>query len=100
MYFLTALLFTIIFVVLWLFVKTKKPLHFEYAAIIFGAATAMWFIDCVACAIEGEGFLSFEEIGLDLWISLWTVLSGLVLWCAIVVTPLIVQKCKAKKESK
>ena len=100
MYFLTALFCTIVFVLLWLFVKTKKPLHFEYGAIIFGGATAMWFIDCVASAIEGEGFISFEEIGLDLWISLWTVLSGLFLYCAIIVVPLIVKKCKEKKESK
>ena len=100
MYFLTALLFTIIFVLLWLFVKTKKPLHFEYGAIIFGGATAMWLIDCVASAIEGEGFISFEEIGLDLWISLWTVLAGLFLYCAIIVVPLIIKKIKEKKESK
>jgi len=100
MYFLTALFCTIVFVLLWLFVKPKKPLHFEYGAIIFGGATAMWLIDCIASAIEGEGFISFEEISLDLWISLWTVLAGLFLYCAIVFIPLIVKKCKEKKEVK
>jgi len=100
MYFLTALLCTIVFVLLWLLVKGKKELHFEYGAIIFGGATAMWLIDCIASAIGGEGFLSFDEIGLDLWISLWTVLSGLFLWCAIVFIPMIVKKSKAKKEGK
>ena len=100
MYFLTALFCTIVFVLLWLFVKTKKQLHFEYGAIIFGGATAMWLIDCIASAIEGEGFISFEEITLDLWISLWTVLAGLFLWGAILVIPLIVKKCKEKKEAK
>lgn len=84
---------------LWLFVKPKKELHFEYGAIIFGAATAMWFIDCVACAIEGEGFLSFEEITLDLWISLWTVLGGLALWAGIVFIPKLITKCKEKKQA-
>jgi len=100
MYFLTALLFTIVFILLWLLVKGKKELHFEYGAIIFGGATAMWFIDCIASAIEGEGFISFEELSLDLWISLWTALAGLFLWCAIVVIPLIIKKNKEKKEAK
>lgn len=100
MYFLTALVCTSVFVLLWVLVKGKKELHFEYGAIIFGGATAMWLIDCIASAIEGEGFISFEEIGLDLLISLWTVIAGLFLWCAILVVPMIVKKCKAKKEAK
>ena len=96
MYFLTALVITVCFVCLWLLVKNKKELHFEYGAIIFGAATAMWFIDCVASAIGGEGFLSFE-MPTDLWISIWTVVGGLVFWCAIVVVKMLIDKKKASK---
>ncbi len=96
MYFLTALAVTICFVCLWLFVKPKKELHFEYGAIIFGAATAMWFIDCVASAVNGEGFLSFE-MPTDLWISIWTVVGGLVFYCAIVVVRMLIKKNKETK---
>lgn len=76
MYFLVALGMTLISVALYLFVKTKKNLHFEVAAITFGAATLMWLIDCIVSAAEGEGFLSFE-MPVDLWISIWTVLGGI-----------------------
>ena len=76
MYFLVALGMTLISVALYLFVKTKKNLHFEVAAITFGAATLMWLIDCIVSAIEGEGFLSFE-MPVDLWISIWTVVGGI-----------------------
>ena len=71
MYFLVALGMTLISLCLFLFVKPKKvKLHFDILAIIFGAATLMWLIDCIASAINGEGFLSFE-IPLDIWISIW-----------------------------
>ena len=96
MYFLTALVMTICFVCLWLFVKTKKQLHFEYGAIIFGAATAMWLIDCIFSAAGGEGFLSFE-MPTDLWISIWTVVGGLVFYCAIVCVKYLLEKKKAAK---
>ena len=96
MYFLTALVVTICFVCLWLFVKDKKEFHFEYGAIIFGAATAMWFIDCVASAIGGEGFLSFE-MPTDLRISVWTLVGGLIFYSCIVVGKILIEK---KKESK
>ena len=96
MYFLTALTVTICFVCLWLFVKPKKPLHFEYGAIIFGAATAMWFIDCVVSAIGGEGFLSFE-MPLDLYISIWTLAGGLLFYIAIVVGKYLIDKKKQAK---
>jgi len=96
MYFLVALAMTICFVLLWLFVKTKKPLHFEYGAIIFGAATAMWFIDCCFSAAGGEGFLGFE-IPTDVWISLWTVGGGLVFYAAIVLGKYLIDKKKQAK---
>lgn len=80
MYFLVALGMTLISLCLFLFVKPKKvKLHFDILAIIFGAATLMWLIDCIASAINGEGFLSFE-IPLDIWISIWTVVGGLIFY--------------------
>ena len=91
MYFLTALVVTICFVCLWLLLKNKKEWHFEYGAIIFGAATAMWLIDCIASAVKGEGFLSFE-MPTDLWISVWTLVGGLLFWCAIVVGKILIEK--------
>jgi hypothetical protein len=94
MYFLVALLGALTFLALWLFGK-KKELHFEYGAIIFGAAAAMWFIDCVASAIGGEPFLSFE-IPTDLWISLWTLVGGLFFYGAILLGKYLIEKKQAK----
>ena len=96
MYFLVALIATACFVCLWLFGKTKKPVHFEYGAIIFGAATAMWFIDCCFSLAGGEGFLSFE-IPTDIWISLWTLVGGLFFYFAIVWGKYLIEKKKASK---
>lgn len=79
MYFLVALGMTLISLCLYLFVKTKRNLHFGILTIIFASATLMWLIDCIASAIEGEGFLSFE-IPLDIWISIWTVVGGLIFY--------------------
>ena len=95
MYFLTALACTAIFVLLWQVVKTKKPYHFEYGALIFGAATAMWLIDCIASAVEGEGFLSFE-MPTDYLIAIWTVVGGFVFYAAVVWIKYFVDKKKAK----
>lgn len=82
MYFLTALVATIISSVLWFIFKNRKKLHLEILAITFGAATLMWLVDCIASAIGGEGFLSFDD-PLDGWIALWTVLGGLFFWIVI-----------------
>lgn len=79
MYFLVALSMTLISLCLYLFVKTKRNLHFGILTIIFASATLMWLIDCIASAIEGEGFLSFE-IPLDIWISIWTIGGGLIFY--------------------
>ena len=79
MYFLVALGMTLISLCLYLFVKTKRNLHFGILTIIFASATLMWLIDCIASAIEGEGFLSFE-IPVDIWISIWTVVGGLIFY--------------------
>jgi len=95
MYFLTALACTAIFVLLWQVVKTDKPYHFEYGALIFGAATGMWLIDCIASAAEGEGFLSFE-LPTDLWISIWTVVGGFLFYAAVVWVKYFVEKGKQK----
>ena len=82
MYFLVALFLALVSAVIWYFFRNKKELHLEILPITYGAATLMWLIDCIACAIQGEGFLSFE-IPIDIWISLWTFLAGLAFWGVI-----------------
>ena len=83
MYFLVALFLALVSACLAYVFRKHKVLHLEILAITYGAATLMWLIDCIASAIEGEGFLSFE-IPLDIWISLWTFLGGLLFWGVIV----------------
>ena len=78
MYFLVALFMALLSGVLWFFFKDRKGLHLDFLAIIFGAAAAMWLIDCIFSATSGEAFVSFEAE--DGWISLWTVLGGIFLW--------------------
>ena len=78
MYFITALVCTVIASVLWFFFKDRKALHLDFLTIIFGAATLMWLIDVIFTAIEGEAPLEFEA--LDGQIALWTVLGGTFLW--------------------
>ena len=97
MYFLTALGMSIISLCLLLFVKNKRNLHFGILTIIFSSATLMWLIDCIASAIEGEGFLSFE-IPLDIWISVWTVIGGLIFYC-IMLLIFYIQGRKANKQA-
>ena len=63
--------------------------------IIFGAATLMWLIDCIASAIEGEGFISFE-LPLDIWISIWTVVGGIFFYFIILLIFFIQEKRNAK----
>ena len=82
MYFLTALICAIIGLVLWIFFKDRKGLHLELVPIIFGAATLMWLVDCIASAAKGEGFLSFDD-PLDGWIALWTLLGGVFIWLTV-----------------
>ena len=79
MYFLTALVCTIIAGVLFFFFKDRKGLHLDILTIIFGAATLMWLVDCIYSAAKGEGFLSFDD-PVDGYIALFTVLGGLFLW--------------------
>ena len=79
MYFLVALVLALVSACLWYFLRNKKQLHLEVLAITFGAATLMWLIDCIASAIEDGEFLSFE-IPLDIWISVWTLVGGLLFW--------------------
>ena len=79
MYFLTALVCTIIAGVLFFFFRDRKGLHLDILTIIFGAATLMWLVDCIYSAAKGEGFLSFDD-PVDGYIALFTVLGGLFLW--------------------
>lgn len=95
MYFLTALVCTIIAVLLWIFLKKHKELHFEYMALIFGGATLMWLIDCIASAAKGEGFLSFE-MPTDLYISIWTVAGGVIFYCGVFLVLYFINKKKVK----
>ena len=95
MYFLVALGMSLISLCLFLFVK-KKNLHFEILTIVFGAATLMWLIDCIASAIEGEGFLSFE-LPVDLWISIWTVIGGIIFYLIVLLILFLANK-KQKQE--
>ena len=82
MYFLVALGLAAISTGLWYFLRSRKHLHLEILAITFGAAALMWLIDCIASAVEGEGFLSFE-MPLDLYISIWTFTGGVIFWGVI-----------------
>ena len=82
MYFLTALGCTLIAGVLWFFFKDRKGLHLDILAIIFGASTLMWLIDCIFSAAKGEGFLTFDD-PVDGWIALATLASGLFLWLVV-----------------
>ncbi len=79
MYFLVALVSTIISLILFILFRKNKRLHLDILTIIYGAATLMWLVDCIVSSIKGEGFLSFE-IPTDIYISVWTFLGGLLLW--------------------
>ena len=78
MYFIVALILTIISGVLWFIFKDRKALHLDILAIVFGASTLMWLIDVIFTASEGE--MPFEFGVTDGWISLWTLLGGVFLW--------------------
>ena len=93
MYFLVALVSALTSGFLAYFLRHKRVLHLEFLAITYGAATLMWFIDCIKGAIEDGEFLSFE-IPLDIYISLWTITGGLLFWGIIV----LVLYYKGKKE--
>lgn len=82
MYFLVALGCTAVAGALWFFFKDRKALHLDILALIYGASTLMWFIDCIASAIKGESFLSFDDPK-DGWIALATFGAGLFLWLII-----------------
>ena len=84
MYFLIALALAIVAGVLWFFFKDRKALHLDILAIIFAAATVMWFGDCIMSAAGGEAFISFDEVAeYDGWISLWTFGGGIFLWLVL-----------------
>ena len=81
MYFLTALICTVITGALWFVFRNRPRLHLEVLTITFAASTLMWLIDVIYTASEGEAALSFEP--LDGWISLWTVVGALFLWIVL-----------------
>ena len=57
MYFITALIATIISGVLWFLFRDRKALHLEVLAIAYGSATLMWLIDVIFTAADGRHIL-------------------------------------------
>ena len=82
MYFLTALVCTLIAGGLWLAFRNRNKLHLEILAIIYGAATLMWLIDCFSGLINEGVFLSFDDPN-DGWIAVGTLIGGIFLWLVI-----------------
>ncbi len=82
MYFITALVCTIISAILLYFNRNKKGLHLNILTITFGSATLMWLIDCIFNAVNGEKFISFND-PVDGWISLWTIIGGIGFWLVL-----------------
>lgn len=97
MYFLVSLLASIVFVILYIFVKPKKPLHFEYGALIFAGATIAWMVESIRFAMEGDGFIRFDQLWIDTVIAFWTLFFGLLIYCGVVFIPMIVNKHKSKQ---
>ena len=97
MYFLVALGLALISGCLAFFLRKFRFLHLEVLAITYGAATLMWLIDCIASAIGGEGFLSFE-IPLDIWISVWTFAGGLLFWGIITLVLYLINRKKQQQQ--
>ena len=95
MYFLVALGLALISAALAYVFRKHRVLHLEILAITYGAATLMWFIDCIASAIKDGEFLSFE-IPLDIYISLWTFGGGLLFWGIITLVLYFINKKKAE----
>ena len=85
MYFLASLLAAITFTLLWIFLKQKKSLHFEYGALIFGGA------------MEGDGFIRVDQLWIDLVKSFWTLFFGLVIYFCALFIPKLVKKHKENK---
>lgn len=96
MYFLVALGLALISTCLAFVFRKHKALHLEILAFTYGAATLMWLIDCIASLIKEGEFLSFD-IPLDIWISIWTFLAGLLFWGIITIVLYFVNKKKQEQ---
>lgn len=81
MYFIVALVCSIIAGVLWFVFRDRNRLHLELLTIVFGAATLMWLVDVIFTAAGGENPFGFTP--LDGQIALWTVLGGVGLWMVL-----------------
>ena len=97
---LVFILEALIFLALYLFTKPRKNPHFEYAALIFGGAVAVRIIDGIVAWMEGDGFIDFSQIGIDLMLSALVTVLGLVLWGAILLVSHLVKKQKELNGSK
>ena len=96
MYFIVSLLATIVFTILWIFVKPKKQLHFGYGALIFAGATIAWTVDGIKNFIEGDGFIRFDQLWIDTVIAFWTLFFGLLIYFGVILIPMIANKHKSK----
>ena len=97
MYFLLSLLATIIFTLLWIFVKSKKAMHFEYGALIFIGATIAWMVECIKFYMEGDGFIRFDQLWIDTVLGLITLFFGLVIYFLALFVPMLIKKHKERK---
>ena len=95
---LMSLLVTLIFILLFLLIQQKRNLHFEYGAILFGGASLVWLVDGIVAWMEGDGFISFGSLGMDLIIGAYSIVLGLLLWLIIILIPFITKKCKEKRK--
>ena len=100
MYFLLSLVASITFTLLFLFVKTKGQWHFEYAALIFGGAAVAWMVECIKFAMEGDGFIRFDQLWIDLVISFWTLFFGFVIYFLALLIPKLIERHKKNEEIK
>ena len=96
MYFLTSLLASITFTLLFIFVKNKRHWHFEYLALIYGGATVAWLVECIKFAMEGDGFIRFDQLWIDTVISFWTLFFGFVIYLGALFIPKLIKKHQEK----
>ena len=96
LYFIVSLLTTIVFTLLWIFIKPKKPLHFEYGALIFAGATIAWTVECFKFYMEGDGFIRFDQLWIDTVLGFCTLFFGLLIYFGAILIPRIVNKRKSK----
>ena len=94
---LVFILVSLIFTILYLVIKPKKNPHFEYPALIFGGAIVVRIVDGIVGYLEGDGFINFDQIGIDLRLSLIVIILGVALWGIILLVSYLRKRHKANK---